>query len=108
MNDGGPAFPVKHTSGPWEVVDKSYSGVGILEGLPSVKVVDDELTVAQLCDTGNEEANAHLIAAAPELLEALQWMVEHDETNTSDLENAYFTKGLEKAKAAIAKAMGEG
>jgi hypothetical protein len=54
-----------------------------------------------------------------ELLEALKWMVENDETNEGDTPvkslggaswneiNDYWISGLNKAKAAIAKATGE-
>jgi hypothetical protein len=60
--------------------------------------------------------NLRLIAAAPELLEALIWMVENDETCEGDEPlrdhhgltwneiNAEFIAGLNKARAAIAKA----
>lgn len=105
---------MKHTSGPWKVVNKSYSGVGILEGLPSIQVADDGLTIAQLCDTGNEQADAYLIAAAPELLEALQEMV--SEIAFLYLEHAPLAKKyrpqdelvLERLQVVIAKATGEG
>lgn len=55
----------------------------------------------------------------PELLEALIWMVENDETNEGsepckelgglswDQYNSYWIDGLNKARAAIAKASGE-
>lgn len=68
---------------------------------------------------GPNEANARLIAAAPELLEALQWFVENDDTYQGDTPmpehggltwneiNAEFIDGLNKARAAIAKATGE-
>jgi hypothetical protein len=58
------------------------------------------------------EANAELLAA-------LKWMVKNDETNQGDAPveslggaswnecNAYWISGLNKAKAAIAKATGE-
>lgn len=64
-------------------------------------------------------ANARLIAAAPDLLAALEWMVAHDDTNegnepveslggqTWSEYNAYWLAGLEQARAAIAKAKGE-
>jgi len=48
-------------------------------------------------------ANAALIAAAPELYEALAWMVEHDET---DSETGFYAVGLKLAVAALAKARG--
>jgi len=65
------------------------------------------------------KANARLIAAAPELLEALQWMVANDETCEGDEPlndhsgvtwneiNSFWIGGLNKARAAIAKATGE-
>ena len=44
-------------------------------------------------------------AAAPDLLEALKWMVDNDETNESDTEgSAYYIDGLNQARAAINKA----
>lgn len=54
-----------------------------------------------------QERRAQLIAAAPDLFEALQWMVDHDETNIGQPGNEYFEDGLNKAKAALAKARGE-
>ena len=128
MNDGGSAFPVKHTPGPWKVVDDGeYAIENIVDqdGYEVLEASETALNILWIRAFPNKHwaeggkashiertetevvANLQLAAAAPELLEALQWMVEHDETNTSDPENAYFTKGLEKAKAAIAKAMGE-
>lgn len=50
-------------------------------------------------------ANAHLIAAAPELLEALQELVHAD---THGIKNCSAqVSALEKAKSAIAKALGK-
>lgn len=65
---------------------------------------------------GMDEATARLFAAAPELITSLKWMVEHDDTNDGDtpLEdhggrtwneiNAYWIDGVNRARAAIAKA----
>lgn len=50
------------------------------------------------------EANARLVAAAPDLLAALEWYVEHDDAGPDD---DYYLAGLEQAKAALAKARGE-
>lgn len=55
------------------------------------------------------EANARLIAAAPELLEALEWAMSSGRFNyvqrTSS--NSGFCDSVDKARAAIAKARGE-
>lgn len=55
-------------------------------------------------------SNKALISAAPELLEALEWMVANDETNEGDEWeeiNRFWIDGLNRARAAIAKAKGQ-
>jgi hypothetical protein len=53
---------MKHTKGPWSI-DTSFGEVEIVS----------ELRVLAKCNTGlNDLANARLIAAAPEMLEALE------------------------------------
>ncbi|NUU68164.1 hypothetical protein HQN64_18940 [Enterobacteriaceae bacterium BIT-l23] len=61
-----------------------------------------------IADTVYEEADARLISAAPELLEALQLIVaEHSGMNKSCGHNGYeCTCGYDKARAAISKALG--
>jgi hypothetical protein len=55
-----------------------------------------------------QEANARLIAAAPEMLEALILMVRtHDEPAESLLQEMKEQQWLAQARAAIAKALGE-
>ncbi len=63
----------KHTSGPWHIQDNSDQEFG------QIRVDSDEGAVAfcgnnfgPLADLEGMRANAHLIAAAPELLEALK------------------------------------
>ena len=73
---------VKHTPGPWRGEDNTWPKINqkgvwwfILAGAE-----DDAAMVAEICRTVNateddvacEAANANLVAAAPELLEALQ------------------------------------
>jgi hypothetical protein len=88
----------QHTPGPWElrgprlVTDKN--GVIIAENISS--------------NEGTSEANAHLIAAAPELLEALKLgllLIERIEPNDKldEHEQAF----ANAARAAIQKAMEE-
>lgn len=85
---------MSHTPGPWEV-DKRMSGY-------NVKVKDQDYYI---CETFGEyddvdKADAHLIAAAPELLEALEELLGWEILCPVEFE--------EKARAAIAKARGQG
>lgn len=100
----------KHTPGPWFAVRNS----SFWEVNPQRELGDynTPFTVGDVCesapgnpDGGLQEANARLIAAAPELLEALRWYVETDEV--SDVPgNEFWWEGRERARAAIAKATG--
>jgi hypothetical protein len=93
-----------HTPGPWHWVEADS------DIIRSVYEVNDEHdnTVA---DCGTNFANACLIAAAPDLLEALLYIREHfqDElkaaTINADPTSAIWT-GIDKMNAAIAKANG--
>lgn len=71
---------VKHTPGPWECYPaRNYSGFAIAPRgtLPTLAAVErprgnaNTLNVTAFNFPGETEANARLIAAAPELLEAL-------------------------------------
>ena len=96
----------KFTPGPWYVGSGTYEGRNIYS---VASVTDDEgftyqPIVASAEDDGIDcwDANARLIAAAPDLLEALKWMVLRTE------EGGYSDgKCLEEARAAIARATGE-
>ena len=104
-----------HTPGPWKVGYKNESG-------RYIEAPDGYVAVVHYWSRSDEEmeANARLIAAAPDLLEALIWMVENDDTNEGDEPvdllggeswneyNAYWIDGLNRARSAIAKATGEG
>ena len=104
---------VKHAPGPWEVGSTIESGTQAI-------IHDGDSVLAILTTIPPNPANARLIAAAPDLLEALIWMVENDETFEGDTPlpdhhgatwneiNAYWIAGLNRARAAIAKATGEG
>jgi len=85
-----------------EADDSSYRGV--------VATVDEAEHIGGI--TWEEaEANAHLYAAAPDLAEALEEMVNvfnlpEDGSGDEELE-LYFRKPVKKARAALAKAKGE-
>lgn len=81
---------------------------------------DDKGRLVGFSGGGNEEANARLIAAAPDLLEALEEMVAtHDEPAGFDgkwgkaldeaieIQKVKIDRRLDQARAAIAKARGE-
>lgn len=70
---------VKHTEGPWEVDDITYNILGktIAAGLPVSEKGGwpDRAVVAIACKdffASQHEANAHLIAAAPDMEKALE------------------------------------
>jgi hypothetical protein len=93
-----------HTQGPWVNFNgqiRPANGKGRTAGYaPLVKIHGDKRTT-------NDEinaANARLIAAAPELLEALQTIVKQFTKIPSSLKDSHARM---KAHAAIAKATGE-
>ena len=92
----------KHTPGPWEIkrhFDPGYKFISAPthSGLAQVVWCMEDEERSPSC-----EANAYLIAAAPELLEALEMMLEMSEMGG-------FGKAAAEdvARAAIAKAKGE-
>lgn len=65
----------KHTPGPWETCDPE--DYGDYDGNCRVILGDDLRVAVVLGVDGENEANAHLIAAAPDLLEALHECAEY-------------------------------
>lgn len=97
----------KGTPAPWDSVVSTD-----LE-LPSGIIKSGDKSIAHTLqkDVGAEQAraNAHLIAAAPELLEALIEIVEMQSNNYGDGMTTHIKlkKLAEKANKAIAKALGQ-
>lgn len=88
---------MKHTPGPWRVVvDDSASQV---TGFPCIEADNYQVvgTEGMYDDIETDFANAHLIAAAPDLLEALKNLL---------ADNLMETPSTIAAYAAIAKAEG--
>lgn len=83
----------KHTDGPWSLWGKSD---------PSQVISSVSGFIAQTIG-GNDEANARLISAAPEMLEALQAFV--DVYGVDDVKR--WMKARDNAIEAISKALGE-
>lgn len=120
-NDGVYDMSTQHTKGPWAVF-KHYAsddpasryasyrlvGTGQFETIAEVRHGHEEID-------GDVDANAHLIAAAPDLLEALDGLARA--VNTNELAAAMACHSVESfanvadalkpALAAIAKARGE-
>lgn len=89
----------KHTPGPWHV----YKGRGLYV---------DSSTAGLVCKvaenrSAEKEANAHLIAAAPELLAALEHMVAVSNWATTIQSEEQYDAMIASAEAAIRKAKGE-
>ena len=89
----------KHTKGPWRYwtqrrpeSEDTCTFVSI-DGVEILRAVTKTMT----------EADARLIAAAPDLLEVLQWFMPFIESEQDDERQAPW---VEKARAAIAKATG--
>ena len=111
-----------HTKGPWEASDRGdYDD---FDGDSRV-VLGDDIRVAVVHDRGTQEAeaNARLIAAAPDMLEALEAMEVAYEAENNEAEffkdydedpflrahemERYQNHAKHLARAAIAKAKGE-
>lgn len=94
---------IKPTPGPWSVCEHSWCETSIRA--PSTDHALCRLDInhateeSQEADEAQMAANARLIAAAPELLEALQFLIT---ASGEQLSTAF-----EQAQAAIAKATGE-
>ena len=99
----------KFTPGPW-YLEAGYenSNPGDFDEYWQVHDGQDAIVCSSsFCMAGNKEANAHLIAAAPELYEALVDVM----AEISSLGNIDYHFGgtgpFDKARAALAKARGE-
>lgn len=93
---------VKHTRGPWE----AHKTIEAHDGMPECWQIDaehDAVCTTQFCYAPNTEANARLIASAPDLLEALAVLV----TDCSQIWSEAEFPALKQARAAIARARGE-
>ncbi len=61
---------LKHTPGPWQRANRESISTAYLYGPNSKRFI--ATVYNSPCDPDEQEANAHLIAAAPEMLEALE------------------------------------
>ena len=103
----------KHTPGPWEETDtEDYIDIDSgCERICSVYVSDSFGSEYSPEEIANKKANAKLISAAPELLEALQCLmsrVAKDAESYAQEGNEPIWAFIEDANDAICKAKGEG
>ncbi|THB29045.1 hypothetical protein [Providencia sp. MGF014] len=95
---------LKHTPAPWKYTIRNANE--IMTTFHGVTIGDVYLDIT----TANQKADARLIAAAPELLESLRELVSAMERYEIDVGESAPTKHkkmMKKAKAAIAKALGQ-
>lgn len=102
--------PAQHTKGPWLVVPPLKNTGGSVATIATDRVFIAHVADLNLADTTEEDANTHLIAAAPELLAALEMILaesDHDGYGArTDAQIPRLRAALGTARAAIAKAKG--
>ena len=98
----------KHTQGPW-VIDESYFNGSINTVCRTRHVAMVSMYQSKPGDGEENRSNARLIAAAPDLLEALEDLKREIILSDVDMDyiDSHFKPWIEKARAAIAKARGE-
>lgn len=101
-----------HTPGPWRVIDLEPQGYGDPKFVTNeIECVDGRVVASVIHDSFDEYSmNATLIAAAPDLLEALEKGVIRLEGNLGDdrhMGRGSMTYLLEIFQEAIARAKGE-
>jgi hypothetical protein len=99
----------QHTPGPWQPFE-ILDGIAIKDNRNVTIAICDYATDADAIEVSEweTEANAHLIAAAPELFAALEdfFNIMHD--YQSSVRKGYVKHAMDMARAAIAKAKGGG
>jgi len=98
----------KHTPGPWRAKKvRTLIHIGGDSGVCEISVsashVHEDFPGAKMAYIARQEANAHLIAAAPDLLEALQALVADFADYPASERPCH---AFDLARAAIAKALG--
>ena len=105
---------IKHTPGPW-VIDSDGDGKAnaIVTSTHLASLDDDicEVYGGNMDDDDTRQANARLIAAAPDLLAALRTLANQISPDSDDYPDSSYFRMMqdaeEKALAAIAKAEGK-
>ncbi len=100
----------KITPGPWHVHGDNHTLIHADDGRQMLaEALRDHIMKGWAITLPEAQANARLIAAAPEMLEALEWcadVIGHNSCSDGQPNNG-FVIALEHARAAIAKAKGK-
>lgn len=103
MNHPNTSGEARHTPGPWHVCKPSARSLPHIKSADGIYVMDAPARNGKQHAKVRQLADARLIAAAPELLEALQLIVQWDAAGMALLDHH-----IARANAAIAKATKEG
>ena len=112
---------MKHTKGPWEAREKDtlnptrpWGVVKLLSKEACVEIDGDaELygerteVIAEICEGPTEKADANLMAAAPDLLEACKYVVQYHKENDNGEGELFGLDFVTTCIAAINKAEGK-
>lgn len=98
-----------HTPGPWKIHFTSNQFDTAISGHEDVliaRVVRQDVQCDGSRSISTEQANAALIASAPELLAALEFLLEEMPSPNGDFGHDSLTDAINRALSAIAKAKG--
>ena len=94
-----------HTPGPWEVEEDDFYESSYIRQKAATRRLPGVVVECRICENVDNDDDARLIAAAPELLEACQALM--DATNEDGMTNSMLLGcAIEMAGNAIAKATG--
>lgn len=101
----------KHTPGPWQIAKPNKVLGTVLVGC-ALDNSEGRFSIAEVCSGSPSElattiADAQLIAASPDLLNALEHLLDTMSANTRIYYNNALHAAVGQAKQAIAKARGE-
>ena len=93
----------EHTPGPWEIEEHYHFGYRWISGPEHSQLAQVVWCMEYEDRSPSCEANAHLIAAAPELLDALCYLLE---ASSGQGPHEQWLAAMDQARAAIEKATG--
>lgn len=97
----------KYTEGPWELVQVDELCITIM-GAGGKQLESQALDFCFHCDDDESIYNGYLMSAAPELYESLEYLLKDFESRTADELDFERDAVIHQARAALAKARGEG